>query len=176
MWISWIIWHWMKLSFGGLRGSFESIFAASWGPSGAFWGLLRGLLEASWGPFGGLLGAPWGLFGGSAGGRFDFKYHFETLEISGRAVLKPSRDRFFSLDHFGVIFEGVLVTIVTANSTCKIDDLLLFWALWLDFPRFPDARKQCVLPSFRLLEAISTSYLQWNHKIGGKKTSSKTWL
>ena len=57
------------------------LLGAPWGPSG-------GLLEASWRPLGGLLGAPWGPFGGS-GGRFDVKHDFETLEIAGRAVLKP---------------------------------------------------------------------------------------
>ena len=44
-------------------------------------------MEASWGSWG-----PLGPLG--AGGRFDVKHHFETLEISGRAVLKPSRGRF----------------------------------------------------------------------------------
>ena len=84
----------MKLCFRCFGGSFGSIFAASWGPSGAFWGPLGGLLEASWGPRESLLGVPRGPFGGS-GGRFDVKHHFETLEISGSAVLKPSWGRFF---------------------------------------------------------------------------------
>ena len=55
-------------------------------------GPLGGLLGTSWRPLGGLLGVCWGSFGAS-GGRFDVKHHFETLEISGRAVLKPSWGR-----------------------------------------------------------------------------------
>ena len=77
------------------------------------------LLGAPWGPsgpLGGLLGAPWGPFGGS-GSRFDVKHHFETLEIAGRAALKPSWGRFFFCfsGHLGVIFEAFSATVVTAN-------------------------------------------------------------
>ena len=96
------------------------------GPLGGLLGASWDLLGASWRPLGGLLGTSWGPFGAS-GGRFDVKHHFETLEISGRAVLKPSWGRFLSfLGHFGIIFEGFLGTIATVNSTCKINVLLAF--------------------------------------------------
>ena len=85
------------------------LLGAPRGPSG-------GLLEASWRPLGGLLGpvggpseallgAPRRPFGGS-GGRFDVKHHFETLEIFGRVVLKPSRGRvvLVILDSFLRVF------------------------------------------------------------------------
>ena len=65
------------------------------GPLGGLLGASWDLLGASWRPLGGLLGTSWGPFGAS-GGRFDVKHHFETLEISGRAVLKPSWGRFLS--------------------------------------------------------------------------------
>ena len=65
------------------------------GPLGGLLGASWDLLGASWRPLGGLLGTSWGPFGAS-GGRFDVKHHFETLEISGRAVLKPSWGRFLN--------------------------------------------------------------------------------
>ena len=144
---------------------FQMFRRVIWKHLRGFLGPLGGLLGASWRLLGGLLQAPWGPSGGS-GGRFYVNHHFETFEISGRAVLKPSWGRFLVfLGHFGVILEVFLITIATANSTCKIDVLLAFWALRREFSGFSDARKHCVLWGFWLLEAISIAYLQWNRKI-----------
>ena len=57
------------------------------GPLGGLLGASWDILGASWRPLGGLLGTSWGPF---------VRHHFETLEISGRAVLKPSWGRFLS--------------------------------------------------------------------------------
>ena len=99
----------------GFLGPLGGLLLASWDLLGASWRRLGGFLGTSWGP------------SGASGGRFDVTHHFETHEISGRAVLKPSWGRFLGfLGHFGVILEGFLITIATANSTCKIDVLLAF--------------------------------------------------
>ena len=75
---------------------------------GAFWKRFGRFLGGSWGPVGGLLGAPWGPSGGS-GGRFYVNHHFESFEISGRTVLKPSWGRFLGFFRpFGSYFRGLL--------------------------------------------------------------------
>ena len=142
-----------------------------------FLGPLGGLPGASWRPLGGLLGASWGPLGGLLGVlEVELKLNIilEGLNFAeGPSWSRLGVDFWVFWGHFGVPFEAFSSTVVTANWTCKIDDLLAFWPLWLEFSWFLDALKHCKVQRFWLLEAISTAYLQWNRKIDEKNVFEK---